>query len=309
MATKTIPTWQRVIGYVAFAVVALIASFFLTFPYDALSDRVKMEADAAGYYLRIGSMGPGFFSIRAKNVQVSKKAAANAETPPEALQIDSISVGPTLFPPGIKVGASLLGGSASARVSGVSNINLKANLDELNLAQGNVKGFSGIDFAGEIDAAIEMQIPKVAVGSGPAEPDFSAANGTISINTRGLTVNGGTATVSIPMYGPEPTPLDLPKIVVGDLSGKVKIEKGLGTVDEFKSKSADLEIGATGTLKLAKRFEYSEPNLEIRFKPDAEFQKRLGLIGSALSMVGADPKDPTWRMGKLTGMLGRPNFR
>ena len=70
-----------------------------------------------------------------------------------------------------------------------------------------------------------------------------------------------------------------------------------------------MELAATGTLKLAKRMEYAEPNLEVRFKPDPEFQKRLGLIGSALSMVGPDPKDPAWRMGRLTGFLGRPAFR
>jgi hypothetical protein len=33
------------------------------------------------------------------------------------------------------------------------------------------------------------------------------------------------------------------------------------------------------------------------------------LIGSALSAVGSDPKDPSWRLGKLTGYLGRPAFR
>ena len=97
--------------------------------------------------------------------------------------------------------------------------------------------------------------------------------------------------------------------MLGDLSGKISVEKGAAKVDEFKSKSPDLELGITGTIKLAKKVDYCEPQLEVRVKPDPEFQKRLGLLGSALSMIGSDPKDPSWRMGKLTGYLSRPQFR
>ena len=81
------------------------------------------------------------------------------------------------------------------------------------------------------------------------------------------------------------------------------------TIEELKSTSPDIELNVTGTVKLAKRLEYSEPAIEVRLKPDPEFQKRLGLLGSALSMVGADPKDPAWRLGRLSGYLGRPQFR
>lgn len=304
MAEKQLATWKRVLAYVAFFLFALVASFFLTFPYDTLKERVRTEAESAGYFVRINSLGPGFFSIRASGIELSKKAAANIDAPPESLKIDSVSVGPSLFPPSLKVSSSLLGGSASARVGGLRSTNVKVVLDEIDVSKGNVKGFTGIDMSGEIDGLVELEIPRAG-----AESDFSQANGNVSLVTRGLTVNGGTANVAIPMYGPEPTPIDLPKIQVGEVNGKVKIEKGLATVDDFKGKSPDIELNVSGTLKLAKRVEYSEPNLEVRFKPDSAFQSRLGLLGSALSMVGPDPKDPNWRMGRLTGMLGRPNFR
>ena len=302
-------TWQRVVAYVAFSIFALVVSFFLTFPYDAIKDRVRMEAESAGYFVRIGSMGPGFFTVRSTDIELSKKAAAGEEKPPEPLRIDSVSVGPTLFPPGLSVSAKLMGGAASVRVSGISNVSVRAELDGLDLSKGNVKGFSGIDLAGEIDAEVRLDIPKASVGGGPSEPDFGAANGLVSLDARGVTVNGGTLALTIPMYGPEPTPLDLPKIGFGDLNGKLTIEKGAGKLEDLHGKSADLEISASGTLKLAKRLEYSEPNIEVRFKAEPEFVKRLGLIGSALSVVMPDPKDPNFRMGRLTGYLGRPNFR
>jgi len=309
MAEKTLKPWKRGLLYGAFGLFALIAAFFITFPYEALRERIKNEADAAGYFVRIGSMGPGFFSVRASDLQLSKKAGPGAETPPEALRIDSVSVGPTLFPPGVSVTAKLLDGKVKAKVSGVSNVGVSVVIDDLDLSKGNMKGFSGIDFSGAINGEIDLKVPRAAVGGGPAEPDFGAASGTVALGTKALSINGGTMSLVLPMYGAEPTPLDLPKIAVGDLEAKLSFDKGAGKVEELRTKSTDLEIQASGTLKLAKRIEYSEPNIEVRIKAEPEFVKRLGLIGSALSMIGPDPKDPNFRMGRLTGYLGRPNFR
>ncbi|MFZ5445322.1 MAG: type II secretion system protein GspN [Myxococcota bacterium] len=308
MAEKKTSLWKRIVGYVAFSLFALVVTFFLTFPYDALKDRVRLEADNAGYFLRIGKMGPGLFAVRASEVQVSKKS--NAEPPPEAMKIDSVSIGPSLFPPGLAVKVNVLGGTVVTRVSGFGTTRIKVDADELDLTRGNLKGFSGIDFAGQIEAHVDLSIPRAAAaGNAPAEPDLSQASGTVSLATKALAINGGTANITIPQFGPEPAPVDLPKIVFGELTGKIKIDKGAATVEEFKSKSSDLELAISGTMKLAKRLEYAEPNLEIRLKPDPEFQKRLGMIGSAISFIGADPKDPTWRLGRLTGYLGRPQFR
>lgn len=308
MASSKLKTVRKFFAYAGFFLLALTIAFFLTFPYDALKDRVRLEADKAGYFARIASMGPGLFAIRAKGLELSKKVEGDAEAP-APLKVASVSAGPTLFPPGAAVTAKLFGGTVALRVSGFSAIRVRLDADDLNLASSDLKEFSGIDFGGTLEAHVDLTLPRVPVGPGPAEPDLGQASGTISIDARQLAVNGGSVSMVIPQFGPEPTPLDLPKIVVGDLSGKLKFENGAGTIEKFEAKSADLELQASGTLKLAKRTEYSEPNIEVRFKPDPEFQKRLGLIGSALSMVGPDPKDPSWRMGRMTGYLGRPTFR
>jgi len=307
MASSKLKVVRKVFGYAGFFFLAVVVAFFLTFPYDALKDRVRLEADKAGYFARIGSMGPGFFAVRAKGLELSKKS--DADPPPAPLKIDSVSAGPTLLPPGAAVTAKLFGGTVAVKVSGLSAVRVRVDVDDLNLASPDLKAFSGIDFSGLVEAHVDLSLPRVAVGPGPAEPDLGQASGTIALDVKGLAVNGGSMSMVIPQFGPEPTPLDLPKIVVGDLSGKLKFDKGAGTVEKLEAKSADLELKVGGTLKLAKRLEYTEPNVEVRFKPDPEFQKRLGLIGSALSMVGPDPQDPSWRMGRLTGYLGRPNFR
>lgn len=305
MADPKPKLWPKIVGYPLFFAGALVAGFFLTFPYDALRVRARLEAEKAGYSVRFGGLGPGFFALRATDVELRKKA--EGDTPAEPLRIDRISAGPTLFPPGVGVSMKLCGGTTNVRVSGLTSVRARVDAEDLDLTKGNVKGFTGVDLAGTVEAHVDLSIPMAAVGGGPKEPDLGQANGTLALDTKGLTINGGTMNVALPQFGPEPTPLDLPKIVLGDIDGNVKFDKGQGTV-EIKSKSPDIELDVSGGLKLAKRVEYSEPNLEVRFKPDPEFQKRLGLIGSALSMVGPDPKDSAWRMGRLTGFLGKPRF-
>jgi type II secretion system protein N len=314
MAEKKPAVWKRVVGYTLFALLALVATFFLTFPYETLKETMKTQAQAQGYVLRMGSLGPGLFAVRAKNVEISKVAPPNADEnapDPVPMMIDSITVGPALFPPGLSVKANLLGGDITAKVSGLgATKRLRVDVEDLDLSKGNLKTASGIDLAGEIEAHLDVSVPVAAAAPNtPAEPDLTQANGTMTLNTKGLTINGGTANITIPQFGPEPTPVDLPKIQFGEIVGKMKIEKGVATMEEFKSKSDDLELNLGGTIKMAKRLEYSEPNMELRVKPNPEFQKRLGMLGSALSMIGPDPKDPTWRMGRLTGYLGRPQFR
>jgi type II secretion system protein N len=308
MAEKKTALWKRLVGYLLFTLFALVTGFFISFPYDALRDRVRLEADRAGYFVRIGSLGPGFFAVRAADLQVSKKA--DSDPPPEALRIDSVSVGPSLFPPGVAVTAKLMGGSVTARASGLSTTRLVVDVKGLDLSKGNLKGFSGIDFAGTVNGQLDVRVPRVpAAPNTPPEPDLAQASGSLTLSTQGLAVNGGTANITIPQYGPDPSPFDLPRIVLGDVTGKVTLDKGAATIDKLEGSSADLELKVTGTVKLAKRLEYSEQNIELRLKPDPEFQKRLGMLGAALSFMGADPQDPTWRLGRLSGYLGRPQFR
>lgn len=296
-----------ILGYLAFTVFSLMAGLFLTFPYETLKERARMEADQAGYVLRMTSLGPGLLALRVSDLKVAKKA--DTDPPPEALKVETLSVGPSLFPPGLSLKVHALGGSVTTTFSGLTSTRLRVDAEGIDLSKGNLKGFSGIDFAGTVEAHLDLSVPRVAAGAASAEPDLSQASGTFTLETKELAINGGNVSVTIPQFGADPTPLDLPKILLGNISAKVKIAQGAATVEDFRAKSADLEANISGTMKLGKRLEYSEPNLEVRFKPDPEFQKRLGLLGSALSMIGADPKDPAWRLGRLTGFIGRPQFR
>ena len=118
MPTKNIALWKRITGYAAFSIFALLISFLLTFNYDLFGERLKQEADNNGWYLTFTSVGPGFFSVKAKGLKITKKLAPGQEAAPEPLVVDSISVRPTLLPPGVKVSGDAFDGSFGFSVNG-----------------------------------------------------------------------------------------------------------------------------------------------------------------------------------------------
>jgi len=288
--------WKIVTGYVAFGVVSFLLGIYLTFPYDVLKERILAEAGGQGAYVRVGSLGPGLFGITASNLEVSRKMEANEDKPSPALRIDSVAIRPSLFPLGVAVRAKLLHGVASAAV-GLSGDKFRVAIDDLNLQDDNLKAFSGLSLAGHLSANLTLDMPMTpSTKSQPGEPDLAQASGTVSIDASGLQVNGGTIEM-----------IDLPKVSLGELEGKIKFEKGAGTIETLKIKSDEVDVTVTGTPKLARRIDYLEPNALVKLKISPELSKRLGLIASGLAMLPADPQSPEYRTLRVQGFIGHPS--
>ncbi len=314
MSDSSLKTWQRAVAYGAFGLFALFIAFFLTFPYDALEDRIKGEADAAGYFVRIGSLGPGLFSVRATDILISKKVAPTTgdAPPPEPMRIDSLSIGPTLLPPGLSVTAKLLGGAASAKISGLSSLGVHIELEKLDVSKGNLKGFTGIDMAGEIDGDITLAVPKARRSCGGlAEPDFGQANGTFSLETKNSDGERrhdepDAADVRARPDAARPAEDCLP----GDIVAKLSFDKGSGKIDDFLGQEHRPRAGGE------RHAEAVEEDRLLRAEHRAALQGRARLRETARAhrqrgcrWSAPDPKDPNFRMGHLTGYLGKPNFR
>ena len=312
MGERQIEPWKVVAGYAAFSAVAFLLFFYLTFPYQALRERIEAEAAAQGYDVQMKGMGPGLFGITARKVSVRRRPTTGEPPSGEPLLVDSVAFRPALLPVGLAFRASLLDGTVSGSIGGIRDLDIDMTASALNLSAGNMKAFSGLDLVGKLDGRLSLEVPRIsppAVGSGPrgaAEPDFAQASGVLALNGDDVAINGGTVTV--PMQG-QPTPLDLPKIALGDVDAKIAFDKGQGKVESLTAQSADIDLQGSGTVKLARRLEFSELKLELRFKPDPEFQKRLGMIGAGLSMLQADRQNPQYRLARVNGFLGRPSFR
>src|SRR5215217_8924701 len=294
MSSDTKPArWKVILGYGAFALVAFILCLLLTFPYDTVRTRLVSEAAQAGLAVRIGSLRPGLSGVTATNLRVSKPPQPlSAETLAalvsgegtlpgaaelgEAVVIDSLAVRPTLFPPGLAIHANALGGTVAGSMGWLGDMKVRAEMEGLKVSGGNLPAFLGMDLDGELNGVLALTLPK---GKSP-EPDLSQANGELTLDSQGLIIKGGKAT--IPMGGGNSMPMDLPQVALGAL--------------------------ATGTLKLGKRLEYSEPAMDVNLRLDPEAQKRLGLLAAGITIFPPDKKDPSFRAARLGGFLNRPTF-
>ena len=313
--------WKLVVGYTAFALVAFVLCLLLTFPYDAVRTRIVTEAASQGLAVRIDGLRPGLSGVTATNVRVSKPpvplgadsvaALARGESGGlgpeelgEALTFDSVALRPALFPPGVVVNAKAMGGTVHVNVGGLSGTSLDVDVDGVQAGGGNLPRYTGVDMEGTLNARISLKAPGTLI-RGQAV-DWSQASGTVALNTQGLTIKGGKA--AIPMGGGPGMPMDLPRMVLGELKGDLQFDKGLGTVKDLNLKSEDLEGQGSGTVKLGKRLAYSELGLDVRLKFEQAFQQRLGPLAIAVNMLPVDRENPGYRGGRLTGMVSSPRF-
>jgi len=333
MATQNKTSRSKVIlGYIAFGVVALIACFLLTFPYGTLRARIATEGLKAGYVVRIDTMRPGLIGLTAKNVRISQppeplspdtRAALVSGDPDdakifgpaelgEALVVDSVFLRPTLFPPGVAFRAELLGGEARGSVGGLKNTTVQIRLENLDPSKGNLKNFTGLDLEGRLSGSLVLTMPPAAAGAGikAGEPDLSQADGELALDGN-LQLKGSVAGTGVTSEGlvAAAFPGGLPAIPLGDVQGLIRFEKGLGKVETFLTKSDQVEIRASGTLRLKQRLQYIEPAVDVKLRVEPELTKNLGPAGLGLAILPADKDDNRFRAATLSSSMGKLAFK
>ena len=318
--------WKITLGYCGFALVALIACLLLTFPYGALRSRIATEGLKAGYVVRIDTLRPGFLGLTAKNVRISlppeplnpdTRAALVSGDPDEAkmfgpaelgepLVVDSLFLRPTLFPPGVAFSADVMGGEARGSYGGWKGASLRVRLEGLDPSKGNLKNFSGLDLEGRLSGSLALTMPPAVAGAGlkAGEPDLSLADGELALDGS-LQLKGGQAEGIIAAAFPG----GLPAVPLGDVQGLIRFVKGQGTVETFRTRSDQMEVVATGSVKLKQRLQYTEPAVDVKLRVEPELVKNLGPAGLGLSILPADKDDPRFRAAQLSGSLGKLAFK
>jgi type II secretion system protein N len=287
--------WQRNVGLGLFGLLCFLLFLPLTFPVESARARLQLDADRAGLVVRMEGLSAGLFSLTARKLRVSRVE----DIDPVPVVVDRVTLWPMLFPPGLRVQADLFGGTASASLAS-SGQWLRVRLRGIDLARSNLKTVTGIDAEGKVDGELTLELPSVR-----GEQDLSQASGALRVKGSGLLVKGGT--ITLPLYG-GPVPVDLPRAALGALDGEVTFERGAGSVQNMHLAGEDIEAFATGTTKLARRVEYVELALSVRLKPEAEFVRRLGVVGAGVSTLPADAEHPGFRDARVGGFLGKPVF-
>jgi type II secretion system protein N len=304
------PAWQKLLGYGLFTLAALFFWLYVTFPYDAVRGRLVNEARAAGLSVQMESIGPGLFGVTASKVRLAK-LSDGAGDPPPAIELDSLALRPALFPPGIALRSKAFGGTITGSVGPLGDLSVRLRLNDLDPSKGNLQAVTGLDLEGRVNGEANLEIPRAeAPKAGPGAGAgggfaFSQADGDVALDLSQVVIKGGSITV--PYYG-QPTPFDIPRVALGDVQARLVFENGAGKLERFKGQSEDLELLGDGTLKLANNLRFSETDLNLKIKADPEFRKRLGFIGAGLSVLPADRANADFRVAKISGFIGRPNF-
>jgi type II secretion system protein N len=295
--------WRKPAGWAGLGFFLFACFLALTFPYDAVRSRIGAEADAAGLWVRMESIGPALFGVTARGVRIARRADG-PEAPPPPVQIDRLTLRPSLWPWGVGFSASLFGGDASGVIGTRSAPKLRLDFHKLGLRRANIQGLTGLDADGTLGGLLELDIP--ASGPRGGEPDLAQASGHLRLSGTGLQIQGGT--ITIPLFG-QMTPVDLPPVALGTLEVDAPIERGVANVKTFNLRGTDGEVQVSGTVRLARTLPYAEPDLLLRIRADPNFIRRVGIVGGGLTALPPDPTDSAFRDAKLTGYFNKPLFR
>lgn len=279
---------KKLLGYPAFFGAAFLAMLYLTFPYEALGELAREQAARSNIVLGFSRLGPGLLGIKARGVSVKLPKQDGQPAEPEPVLIDSVSLRPSLFPPGIKCSAELFGGSLTATWGALGNPKLTLRAKGLDLVKTNAKAAVGLDLTGKLGAAVDLQLDK---------KDNAKTTGRISLTAEGLLINGGT----VANY-------DLPKIDLGRLEAELKLEGGKAVVQTFRGNGKDIEANLEGDVGLGQKPLMSTLKLKVQFKPSEDFLRRNSLIATGLGF--AMTKDSRgFFAADIQGMLGNPRFK
>ena len=295
--------WRRTVAWVGLGFFLFALFLALTFPYDAVRARIASEADAAGLWVRIDSMGPAFLGVSARGVRLGQRPDGLGP-PAETVRVDRLTLRPSLIPWGVGFSASLFGGDAGGAIGAGNAPKIRVHFDHLSLAKAGMALLTGVDAVGTLDGELSLDVP--ATGPQGGQPDLSQASGRLRLSGSGLEVKGGTLT--LPLMG-QMTPFDLPPVNFGKLEAELPIERGTGTLKTLRLEGPELDIQASGTVRLARALPYSEPDLLLRIRPTPDFLRRMGVIAAGFNQLPVDPTDSAFRNAKLAGYLGKPSFR
>lgn len=286
--------WAKWVGFSLFSWAVFTLSLYLTFPSEAVRDRVVQVAWQQGVNLRMESVGLAFplgisFS---ETYWILREADPQAEVGAVAIHIPKATLRPSLL--GLLTGklalsfdASLWGGNLAGRLSSSDDgREIQARLRGVELGE-SVLGAIGLQFEGKIE---ELRLE--AAGS-----QLASLEGELSLKGENLVINGG-----------EVNHFSLPKIALGTLEGKVMIADGKAEIETFEANGDDITALVEGSIRFADRLGLSTLQTKLRFKPSESWWSENEMLRAGAAMALRKDGEGFHNI-QLYGQLSRPRFR
>jgi type II secretion system protein N len=279
--------WARRIGYPLLAVTTFVFAAHFTFPYGRLEDRITREL---GEYYEVGGLDlrpgwlPGRFVLEdvALKTRPDKPGEKALEFRVDALHVNVGLIAAATGTASVAMKARTGEGTVNARVrhsKTASSFDVWTKGLPLETIPGIKTATSGVPVEGGLQARV-----KVAMAKG----SWKEANGFLELSCDGCTMGGGGA---------------LRKLSLGELGGRISIEKGVGHIDRFDGRSPDGEMVLEGEIKFADPFMESYVEAYLRFRlTDAAKRREPGTLDPEV-MAAQGLRPDGWTGVRIFGPL------
>lgn len=237
--------WRPRLAYAAFTLLAFLVALRLTFPADAVKQRLVLEAAARGWTVQATDIEPGgLLGIRAEGVTVVD--ASGTKIPMDELTA-SLRFLPLLTGRrSVDFAARLYDGEVSgiADLSGAAR-RLALDVQGVDLARVlPLRAASGVDLLGKVHGTADLVLPDKA---------DERPTGRIDLAVREAGVAGG----KLPIPGMV-TGLALPRLALGEVTAAVSLAGGKATFERLDAKGGDADFsGQDVYVALQQRVEFS----------------------------------------------------
>jgi type II secretion system protein N len=286
-------------GYGAFSMAALFVGFYLTFPADAVGQRlaheVQQKSDGA-VTVSFDEISPYRLSgVAAEEVKIRTQKEGQQ---PLELRFDEVRVRLRLLPllllrTSFDAQLTLGEGEAEATITPLRDGELSAalELDEVNLASPPiVPTLVGLAIGGTVTGSLSADLRK--------DPKATGGRGKISITGASLgpgTIQGFT----------------LPGIELGNLELELAIEQGRAKVSSFRQQGGQVQAKLSGSGTMKPDLKQSAIDLCLELKPDPAFLEKNPKLKAALQIAEIQLKKNSegFLNVPLVGTLAHPRFR
>ncbi len=283
-----------VFGFLVFAIV-----FYVSLPYGRFKDLLASKVAGMGYDMEAKHAGPslgGGMTLR----EVTLVSPASGTEKPTRILIDKATLSWSFLSylfgtNAYSVSAKVFGGDLDVKAKvGKSDTTVRTRADEIDLAEIPwVKSAINLPLAGKLDLKMDVEMPKQR----PSE-----TKGTLAWTCTACAVGDGKAKLTIASNPLLAEGLGLPKIRLGDFSGKVVMDKGVGRLQNIQLKSQDLEVSVEGEIHLAQPLAASHVDLYVRFKLSDSLLRSSEKLRTIMDLTAQMGKRPDGFIGfRATG--------
>lgn len=292
--------WRRTAAYVAFFVVAFGLALRLTFPVEAVKERIILDASAQGLQIKMNDISPsGLVGIRAREVTVL--TADGTRVP-----VDEVRVGLRLLPMflgrrAISFDARLYDGRITGSSESTKTTDrFQATITGVDLSRASaLRAATGLDLAGILSGTFDVTLD-------PKEPQKSTGN--VDLQVKDAAIRGGKLTVPGMEGG-----LTVPPVRLGAISARGTVKNGRADFGTLEAKGDDVDLTADQVfVQLQPRLEHSPLNGRARVRPTEAFwrKEQVAPLKPVIEMGLASARGRDGGFGfQIYGTLAKPQAR